>query len=1026
MHRQHRPGLLRWTIVAGACFTLLYAAGLAARPSELFLRVQSNVVYNVPALLALVLVAVAARRATSRREMWGWACMALMLAAWQAADWAYAYYDFVLRVEPPFPGLTDIPYTIGYAAFSVALALLLLPGHALRMGRWIIDAALLMTVAAVGTWVLIMSPVVEDGGTTAFGAAVALSYPVYDLGLIALVVLALASGRLQSVRAQLLLAAVAVQVLTDVMYTYALSHMSYDPYGNAMELGWIVAYLLIAAAAVAPDRHEEAARHAPASPFGVLLPYVIALPLVIEPIFDEFLQTPVIAVGAVLSVALIVARQALSSRDADRLYREVEREAQTRAAGEAKLAALFASIPDSVARLSRAGIYLDFKPGLDSLAAPEQIIGRGVRDGMPLEVADLATRLIEVCLRTRVTQSFEFQIPFSGSVRHYEGRMVPSGDDEVVAIVRDMTARQRVSSELRAAYEDLERSQARLQEQSALLEVTLAAEREQARRDSLTGALNHGAITGELHKLVSSGPQNSFATVMIDVNGMKATNDMFGHLVGDLLLTHVAGALSSDGAIVGRYGGDEFIAILPDGDRFAAEKYVEQARQRLVVAPIIDPETGTVVPVSVSMGAAVWPEEAATIADLIALADAAMYSAKRQRRLVPGEITPSRELAADRTAKMAGEVMPLLTSPGELADKLRLVGHRLSVGAGYDAVNVVLFLDDGGVSTHVFAPAPEDVLSLWRENQATTGRDHPMHRILDRTRRPVIIHDVLADAGLRDSERDLLQAAGLKSVLAAPLIWREEMAGVLYVASAHERAFGPDDAAFLTGVATQVTAIVKTSALVDSLRAATTRLAGSQAETVMMLAAAAEAHDKTTGLHLKSVRAIAEALASELGFDEEETSELGLAAALHDIGKFSVPDAVLSSSGSLHGDDWATMQQHTIWGGEFLAGREGFRLASIVARSHHERWDGGGYPDGLTGEAIPLAAAIVTVADSFDAMTHDRPYRAGRGVDDAVAEIQACAGAQFSPAVVDVLVRLHRRGMLPRPTGESHDHAEAA
>jgi HD-GYP domain-containing protein (c-di-GMP phosphodiesterase class II) len=120
------------------------------------------------------------------------------------------------------------------------------------------------------------------------------------------------------------------------------------------------------------------------------------------------------------------------------------------------------------------------------------------------------------------------------------------------------------------------------------------------------------------------------------------------------------------------------------------------------------------------------------------------------------------------------------------------------------------------------------------------------------------------------------------------------------------------------------------------------------------------------------------------------------------------------------------MKHHTVWGAEFLSGRDGFRLAATVARSHHERWDGGGYPDGLAGEAIPLAAAIVTVADSFDAMTHDRPYRAGRGLDEAMVEIKACAGAQFSPIVVAALERLHARGSLPHSDTEPHDHTRAA
>ena len=111
------------------------------------------------------------------------------------------------------------------------------------------------------------------------------------------------------------------------------------------------------------------------------------------------------------------------------------------------------------------------------------------------------------------------------------------------------------------------------------------------------------------------------------------------------------------------------------------------------------------------------------------------------------------------------------------------------------------------------------------------------------------------------------------------------------------------------------------------------------------------------------------------------------------------------------------MKQHTIWGAEFLASRDRFLLAAQIARSHHERWDGGGYPDGLKGDEIPEEAAIVTVADSFDAMISRRPYREPWPVERAVAEIEACAGTQFSPRVAEVLVRLYRTERLPLPHG---------
>jgi HD-GYP domain-containing protein (c-di-GMP phosphodiesterase class II) len=363
---------------------------------------------------------------------------------------------------------------------------------------------------------------------------------------------------------------------------------------------------------------------------------------------------------------------------------------------------------------------------------------------------------------------------------------------------------------------------------------------------------------------------------------------------------------------------------------------------------------------------------------------------------------------------MVGHIVPLLSAPSELEDKIRLVAQRISVGAGYDAVNIDIFSQRSGPPNvrNVFARVPNEVIETWRAEQRRV-EDDPFIQLLLRTRRGIIVADPQNDQRLTETQRSVLRTAELRSAIVVPLFWGDDMIGVLSVASKREGAFTPRDVQFLTTVATQVTAIVRMATLVDELQSSSSRLAQAQDETVMLLAAAAEARDHTTGLHLQGVRTLTEALAQELDYSEEEAHELGLAAVLHDIGKIRVPDRVLTRSGRLTGEAWEQMKRHTVWGGEFLAGRPGFELAAAIARSHHERWDGTGYPDGLSGEAIPEAATIVAVADSFDAMTHDRPYRKRRSVAQAVREIVACSGKQLSPEVVAALERLHRRKTLP-------------
>jgi putative two-component system response regulator len=257
------------------------------------------------------------------------------------------------------------------------------------------------------------------------------------------------------------------------------------------------------------------------------------------------------------------------------------------------------------------------------------------------------------------------------------------------------------------------------------------------------------------------------------------------------------------------------------------------------------------------------------------------------------------------------------------------------------------------------------------------------------------------------------------------MLWRNEVIGSISVARPHKAAFTARDAEFLMAVGGQVTAIVRMATLVDELRSASDRVAESHIETVMMLAAAAEAHDRTTGRHLRNVRGTTHALARELGHDEEQAADLALAAVLHDIGKIRLPDLILASTGRLTDAEWELLKQHTVWGEQFLKGRPGFKLAAIIARSHHERWDGTGYPDALAGEAIPQAATIVAVADSFDAITSDRPYRAARSPADAVQEIVACSGKQFNPDVVSTLSRLHEQGALASALPDTEDQQAA-
>jgi HD-GYP domain-containing protein (c-di-GMP phosphodiesterase class II) len=186
-------------------------------------------------------------------------------------------------------------------------------------------------------------------------------------------------------------------------------------------------------------------------------------------------------------------------------------------------------------------------------------------------------------------------------------------------------------------------------------------------------------------------------------------------------------------------------------------------------------------------------------------------------------------------------------------------------------------------------------------------------------------------------------------------------------------------------------------------------VAARQREAMVALARGVEARDQTTGDHIFRCRDLATALAAATGASPPEADGIGWAAMLHDIGKLHVPDRILLKPGPLSSEEWHVMRRHPAWGERILRDCDGFEVARRIARWHHEDIDGGGYPDGLRGAAIPLEARIVRIADAYDAMTHERPYRAAATPEWAMDELERCAGSQFDPELVRLFVTLLER-----------------
>jgi HD-GYP domain-containing protein (c-di-GMP phosphodiesterase class II) len=184
------------------------------------------------------------------------------------------------------------------------------------------------------------------------------------------------------------------------------------------------------------------------------------------------------------------------------------------------------------------------------------------------------------------------------------------------------------------------------------------------------------------------------------------------------------------------------------------------------------------------------------------------------------------------------------------------------------------------------------------------------------------------------------------------------------------------------------------------------------AATVDVLAGTLGLRDGHTGEHSDRVVGLAERIGERLGLGERELRDLGFAARLHDIGKVGVPDLVLHKPGPLDEAERELIKGHSVWGADLVGRIPGLEDVARIVRHHHERYDGFGYPDGLSGRDIPLASRILTVSDAYVAMTEDRPYRRARPRFEVDHEFRDCSGAQFDPYVVQAL-----REVVSSPSG---------
>ena len=287
-------------------------------------------------------------------------------------------------------------------------------------------------------------------------------------------------------------------------------------------------------------------------------------------------------------------------------------------------------------------------------------------------------------------------------------------------------------------------------------------------------------------------------------------------------------------------------------------------------------------------------------------------------------------------------------------------------------------------------------LSIQRDGEIVVSRT-----ILDTAvarRESVLCADALVDERFLHAQS--ICDLRVRSAMCVPIVNRGRVLGVIYVDSNDSsNLYGKDDLALLSAIALKAATSLDNARLYDDLR----NLFYSTVETLIR---AIQARDRYTSGHSARVSRYALLVADKFGLSNKEKRDLYLASMLHDIGKIGIPDELLNREGKLTSDQMRRIRNHVRVGASMLKALGEMHAVVPLILHHHEAWDGSGYPDGLAGEEIPLMARILAVADAYDAMTSDRPYRTALSVNETVDEISRCSGRTFDPRVVEAFLEV--------------------
>ncbi len=551
---------------------------------------------------------------------------------------------------------------------------------------------------------------------------------------------------------------------------------------------------------------------------------------------------------------------------------------------------------------------------------------------------------------------------------------------------------------------------------------------EDSRRDPLTGMRNRRALSDDLLELQAHRhePGRNFAIVLCDVDHFKAYNDRLGHLAGDQALRTISATIRATlraGDLAYRFGGEEILLILRGACADQGVAVAERVRGAIQAVGVPHPD-GVGGVLTASIGVAAGDDD---VDRMLARADGALYEAKRAGR-------NRTVLAADSVPDFAGlRAHEPVVEPVPRHLRSMLAVSRAAV-AGQGPLPVLEALAEtirSELSFHVVAVNLLDQVSQEMRIVTVLGDDDARSTLLGTSSpwsawEPIMTPEfercraIWLPAG-SDWGDDIVTWTPSISAVLGPDGWhpddmlllplRGQDGQILGTVSVDQPASGrrPDDEqiAYLMSVVDHAALGLEQNLRDGGGGEAAPAADGQSSElrlaAAMLLAEALDLRDPSTGRHSRTVGDYARDIAERLELTPDRVERIHAAGVLHDLGKLGIADAILYKPAALSDAEWEEMRRHPEIGARILL-NAGLADISHWVRAHHERIDGRGYPDRLSADEIPLEARILAVADAYEAMIADRPYRSGMAPEEARAELECCSGTQFDPAVVQAFL----------------------